>query len=361
MRRKIMMMCLALVVIVGALLAACAKPAPTPTPSPTATPTPTPSPAAKPLHWKFAVLYPRGTSFDAIYEQLGADVEHMSGGRLKIEVMYSGEGVEAPQMLDACASGLIQMAQPYPALHAGVIPAGVIELGLPGGPMRASEIGALFEVKGWKKVLRECYAEHNVYWLASGYGPGTYLLTKKPISTLDDLKKMKIRAPGAYGEMLSNLGASTVTMAFGEVYTALATGVIDGVDGCNLIDHRDGRFYEVAKYLYPLPLTASQNAPYIVNLDAWKGLSDDLKAILERAAARNGLLYLYNCTVWEKQALGEMLNAGLKYSPMPSASDEAKWREAGMKTWDTYAAKDAYCAELIKIEREFMKELGYIK
>ena len=55
------------------------------------------------------------------------------------------------------------------------------------------------------------------------------------------------------------------------------------------------------------------------------------------------------------------LNAGLKYSPTPSASDEAKWREAGMKTWDTYAAKDAYCAELIKIEREFMKELGYIK
>ncbi|MFW9970812.1 MAG: hypothetical protein ACFFDF_11500, partial [Candidatus Odinarchaeota archaeon] len=38
--------------------------------------------------------------------------------------------------------------------------------------------------------------------------PATYLLTKKPIKSLDDLKKMKIRCPGSYGKMLRNLGAS---------------------------------------------------------------------------------------------------------------------------------------------------------
>lgn len=92
---------------------------------------------------------------------------------------------------------------------------------------------------------------------------------------------MKIRAPGAYGKFLRNLGASPVSLAWSEIYTSLATGVIDGSIGSNMIDHRDGNHVEVAKYMYPLPIAGAQVLPIVVNRRAWNKLPDDLKAIVK--------------------------------------------------------------------------------
>src|SRR3546814_14433115 len=62
-----------------------------------------------------------------------------------------------------------------------------------------------------------------------------------PINSLSDLNGLKLRAPGGYGKFVAQFGAQPVTMAFGETYTALATGVIAGCASSNLIDYRDGQ------------------------------------------------------------------------------------------------------------------------
>jgi len=315
--------------------------------------------AEKNFKWRMAVLYARGVSFGVTYQEYVDDIERMSNGRLVINVVYDGEGVSAMEVLSATKSGLVEMGSPYQALHAGELPAGVVELGLPGGPGTYQEIRALFREGGWIEVVREAYAAHGLYYAGEAYQPGTYVLTKKPINTIDDFKKLKIRCPGAYGKMLRNLGASPVVMAFSEVYTALATGVVDGVDGCNLVDHESAKLYEQAPYMYPLSLTSSQVAGIIINMNAWRQLPDDLKAIVEVATWKFGDDQMVKSVVWEKQALEKMLAKGLKMSPAPSEADIAKWNEAGMKVWPEYEAIDKYCKELIKIQREFMKKMGY--
>jgi TRAP-type C4-dicarboxylate transport system substrate-binding protein len=206
--------------------------------------------------------------------------------------------------------------------------------------------------------MNKATEKHGIYCLAEAMQPGTYLLTKKPINNLDDLKNMKIRAPGAYGKMLRQLGASPVVIAFAEVYTSLATGVVDGVDGCNLVDHRDGKFYEVAKYMYPLPLTGAQVSPLIVNLKAYNSLPEDLKEILKAASYYHGFLSAYKSVVWEKEALQEMINKGLKMSPPPSEADKKKWQEAGIAIWPEYEAADATSKQMIEAQRVFMKKMG---
>ena len=300
------------------------------------------------------------TGIDGVtYQEYVDDIKRMSNGRLVVDVVYDGEGVSAMEVLSATKSGLVEMGSPYQALHAGELPAGVVELGLPGGPGSYQDIRALFREGGWIEAVREAYGAHGLYYAGEAYQPGTYVLTKKPINTLDDFKELKIRCPGAYGKMLRNLGASPVVMAFSEVYTALATGVVDGVDGCNLVDHESGKLYEQAPYMYPLSLTSSQVAPIIVNRDAWNQLPDDLKAIVDVATWKFGDDQMVKSVVWEKQALEKMLAKGLKMSPTPSAADVAKWKEAGRKVWPEYEAKDKYCKKLIEIQDEFMKKLGY--
>ena len=314
--------------------------------------------ADQPMKWKGTTLYPRGTAYTAVYQAFADNVKAMSGGRILIDIIYDGEGVAATEILGAVRSGVVEMGFPYMALHAGELPAGLVELGLPGALTDYLAIRTIFHTGGWKETMSKAYEKFNCKWLADWSSPGTYLLTKKPINKLDDLKALKIRAPGLYGKMLNNLGATPVTMAFSEVYTSLATGVIDGVDGCNIIDHRDGKFYEAAKYMYPLPLTGAQTCPVLINLDVWKKLPPDLQAILQTAALWGGDEWGMKSLVWERGALQEMKSKGLQMSPAPSDEDKVKWRKAGQAVWPEYEEKDPVSKEMIKLQREFISNMG---
>src|SRR5215831_2288489 len=71
----------------------------------------------------------------------------------------------------------------------------------------------------------------------------------KPIEKPEDLKGFKIRLPvaPAFIELFKHLGASPAAINFGEVYSALQTGVVDGQENpLILID--TAKLYEVQKY-----------------------------------------------------------------------------------------------------------------
>lgn len=313
---------------------------------------------AESFHWRMANLYPRGTSFGAVYQAFTDEVAAMSDGRLVIDNVYDGEGVPATEVYGATRTGLVEMGSPYMALHTGEMPLGVIELGLPGAPTELTDLMALFYEGGWLEELRAAYQEQGLYYLGPFFQPGVYLLTKTPVTTLADLDGLKIRAPGAYGSFVRGLDVSPVTMSFAETYTSLATGVIDGAASSNLIDYRDGQFVEQAKYLYPVPVTGSQVSSFIVNLDAWNSLPDDLKAILDTAAYRYGVDMAVKSSVWEQQAVAEMTAKGLEWSPAPSAEDMARWQQAGQSLWAEYEAQDPHSGRLIELMRTFMAGKG---
>ncbi|MCH2394650.1 MAG: C4-dicarboxylate ABC transporter substrate-binding protein, partial [Oceanibaculum sp.] len=52
----------------------------------------------------------------------------------------------------------------------------------------------------------------------------------KPVRTLEDYKGMKVRTSGAWAEIATELGASTVVMAGSEVFPALERKVVDGIE-----------------------------------------------------------------------------------------------------------------------------------
>lgn len=303
-------------------------------------------------NWRFSNLYSRGTAFGELYEGLGKDIERLSKGRIKVQTLYSGEGVGTSGLLGAVKSGLITMGAPFQSMHAGELPAGVVEIGLPGGTEDAGELYALFHKKGWGEVLEKAYGSQGMVWLEPYIQPPVYIITKKKINSVADFKGMKIRAPGAYGKFLRNLGASPVSLAWSEIYTSLATGVIDGSIGSNLIDHRDGNHVEVAKFMYPLPLAGAQVLPIVVNRGAWRKLPDELKAAVREATEIHAQKQLEKSREWETQALETMISQGLQWSPAASEEDKQTWTQAGSGLWDEYAAKDKYSKQLIDILKQ---------
>jgi TRAP-type C4-dicarboxylate transport system substrate-binding protein len=112
-----------------------------------------------------------------------------------------------------------------------------------------------------KDVLRKAYVEHRVYWAAEIFQPACCVIMKKEIKSLDDLKNMKLGTLGAFRKMMWQFGASLVSMGFAEVYTSLATRVVEGNVGSQIADFRESEFHEVAKWFFPLPVAGSQEAP----------------------------------------------------------------------------------------------------
>ena len=80
-------------------------------------------------------------------------------------------------------------------------------------------------------------------------GARSFYNTKKPIRTPADMKGMKIRVQQSdlFVGMLQALGANATPMPYGEVYTALKTGLVDGAEN-NWPSYDTARHFEVAKY-----------------------------------------------------------------------------------------------------------------
>lgn len=301
------------------------------------------------VNWRFTHLYSRGTAFGDVYQSFADKIEADSKGRMKITMLYAGEGVDTNGLISATKSGLIEMAAPFQPMHAGEIPFGVVEVGLPGSTGDLDQLNALFHDKGWSEVLTEAYDRHGLVWLDPYFQPGVYVITKKKIESIADFEGLKIRAPGAYGRFFREIGASPVNLAWGETYTGLATGVIDGTIGSNLIDHRDGNFAEVAKYMYKLPVSGAQALPVLVNKATWNKLPDDLKQVVREAANWHAKEQAEKSAQWEQEAVADMEKIGMVWSPEPSAEDKAEWQQAAEAVWDHYGKTDKYSARLVEL------------
>ena len=113
---------------------------------------------------------------------------------------------------------------------------------------------------------------------------GQMLFCRKPIAGLADLKGLKIRTNGpSAADLVKALGGQPVSLAFGEVYTALERGTVD----CGITGSGSGngvKWPEVTTHLYTLPLSWS-TAGYFVNLGWWNKLDPAIRTQFEKTFA----------------------------------------------------------------------------
>jgi tripartite ATP-independent transporter DctP family solute receptor len=104
----------------------------------------------------------------------------------------------------------------------------------------------------------------------------------RPIKTPDDLKGFKIRVPVVqlWVQMFAAFGAAPTTIPLSEAYSALQTKIADGQEN-PLVLIEAAKFYEVQKYC-SLTNHVWDGHWACCNAAAWKGLPDDLKAIVAR-------------------------------------------------------------------------------
>lgn len=113
------------------------------------------------------------------------------------------------------------------------------------------------------------------------FGPQV-IFCKPPIKSLADLKGLKVRViDGVMAKFMEKVGATPVTMAFGEVSQGLSLGTVDcGITGPSSAN--TAGWPESVTHVYPLPLQMSVQG-YAVSLRAWNKLDPELQAGLQKA------------------------------------------------------------------------------
>ena len=137
---------------------------------------------------------------------------------------------------------------------------------------------------------------------------------KKAINTPDDLKGMKIRVQQSPTtiKMIQALGATPTPMAWGEVYSALQTGVVDGAEN-NVTALTNGRHGEVCKFYSE---TEHQIVPDVLVMSStrWDSLKKAHQEIIKKAAVDS---FEYQKSLWgafEKVEREKALAMGVKFN-----------------------------------------------
>jgi TRAP-type mannitol/chloroaromatic compound transport system substrate-binding protein len=255
---------------------------------------------------------------------------------------------------------MLEIGSPWPSYYKGVVPEGELEGAVLGGLQTLQEVNTLFWKRGWADILRnEVYAPLGLYYLGNVPFGGYRITSRDPITSLDDIKGLKVRAVPPVSTLLDNLGAAVVSIPWGEQYTAMATGTIDAAVYGDFVDTVALKMHEFAPYHMDPPLASYTNAGFLVNMDAWNSLPEDLQHILQVAAWENAR---YSAIVVMDQTLGawaEISAEGAKMTYL-DPDDVPKLVAAEMELLDELGAASARMGKLVKIYKDFMTELGYL-
>ena len=143
-------------------------------------------------------------------------------------------------------------------------------------------------------------------------GSRSFYTIDKPIRTPDDLAGMKIRVMRSITavEMIRALGGSATPISWGELYTALQSGVVDGAEN-NPPSLYTSRHYEVCKY-YSLDEHTTIPDVLVVSKFVWDKLNDQEKKWLQQAADDSAILERKLWADSEKESLEEVQKAGVE-------------------------------------------------
>ncbi len=200
-------------------------------------------------------------------------------GVLRVNWMGGPEVMAAFNQPEAVRKGIFQVGFIPAAYYNGILPeADVISLSRYDFK-KEREKGGLWD------YMIEHHRKINMMPLGTWLYDPFYLYVKKPVTKLDDLKGLKMRTAAKYDKMMKKLGIVPVTIEFGETYTALQRGVVDGF-GWSSIGPRDWGWLENTKYVIDIPFYARQNVFILVNLDVWNKLPKDAQAKLTNITVR---------------------------------------------------------------------------
>lgn len=269
----------------------------------------------------------------------------ISGGELQIQIYAGGQLGSEQQCVELLQIGSLAITKVSAAVMESFTDDYKV-LGLPyifrdqehGFKVLDGEIGKELLLSTENKWLRGlCFYDA---------GSRSFYTIDKPIKHPDDLKGMKIRVMKSKTamDMVQSLGGSPTPISWGELYTALQSGVVDGAEN-NPPSFYTSHHYEVCKY-YSLDEHTSVPDVLIISQHIWNDLTEEEKGWMQQAADDSVPVQRKLWAESVKESLEEVEKAGVTiYRP-----DKAPYREKVKDVYESYRDQEVIYSYIKRIQ-----------
>ncbi len=229
--------------------------------------------------------HPAGYPTVVAVENMGKKLEAATQGRIKVQMFPGAVLGQEKEAVEQVQLGAIQMAR----ISLGVIGPVVPEVDVFNMPfvfrdiahMRAVIDGAV----GDELLAKVTASPARLVALGWMDGGSRSLVTKKPVRKPADLKGMKIRMMGnpLFVDTMNAMGGNGISMAYGEVFTSLQTGVIDGAEN-NPPSYFTQNWHTTDAKFYPLTHHLIIPEILVMSKVAWDKLTPADQATVKKLA-----------------------------------------------------------------------------
>lgn len=295
-----------------------------------------------------------------IFEQFVEDVEANSQGRIDIEPFMSSSIVKSVETFDAASTGILDGDMTGAAYQTGKDPAFQFLGDVMGGYEEPEQMRAWLEEGGGREIADELYSKYNMHLVGFWGQVPESLASTKPLAGPEDLKNWKFRSPpGMETEIFERLGAKPVVMDFGEVFTALTTGIVDGADASTLNTNRSLGLHDIAKHA-TYPGWHSMPADHLaINLDKWNELPEDLQQVIEDALDKAARDLAEQSRTENERAAEELTAEGVTLHDW-SDEDVREYRDFAQSVWQEWAERSPLAKRAVESHVAYMKKIGLL-
>jgi TRAP-type C4-dicarboxylate transport system substrate-binding protein len=251
------------------------------------------------------------------------EIEKRSEGAVKVTYYAGGSLTSAAKIYDGVTQGISDIGMSCFSYTPGRFPAcELVDLphGYPNGyvaTMVANDFYKQFKPAELKDVQPLYFHAH---------GPGVIVTTKKPVSTLEDLKGLVIRSTGVGATIIQALGAQGYGASQGEAYELLSKGVVDG--SFTTVESLKGwKQAETVKYVTNCNDLGYTTMMFVVmNKAKWDSLPGKIQKIINDVSSewieKHGMVWDY----YDQTGADYFLSLGQGRQMINlSAAEEARW------------------------------------
>ena len=227
--------------------------------------------------------HPDGYPTVEAVKYIGKVLKEKTNDRLCVEVYFAAQLGEEKDTIEQTQFGVIDMNRISLGPFNNIIP----ETQVPSLPYIFRSVEHMHHVMDGPigQEILDAFGDHDLVGLAFyDGGSRSFYNSKHPINSMADLSGLKFRVMQSdiFVSMVQALGANAVPMPYGEVYSAIQTGVIDGAEN-NWPSYDTSGHYEVAKY-YTLDEHLIVPEVLVMSKKSWEKLSADDQALIRQAA-----------------------------------------------------------------------------
>ncbi len=227
--------------------------------------------------------HPDGYPTVEAVKYIGKVIQEKTNGRLCLEVYFNAQLGEEKDTIEQTQFGVIDMNRISLGPFNNIIP----ETQVPSLPYIFRSVDHMHHVMDGPigQQILDAFTAHDLIGLAFyDGGSRSFYNSKHPIKSIEDMKGLKFRVMQSdiFVSMVAALGATATPMPYGEVYSAIQTGVIDGAEN-NWPSLDTSHHYEVAKY-YTLDEHLIVPEVLVLSKKTWEKLSADDQALIKQTA-----------------------------------------------------------------------------